>query len=240
LEARWAVFFDALKIKWEYEPEGYELPDGMWYLPDFWLARLGAWLEIKPGGHVALGDSEARRAQGLADTTKKQVFIFGQLEANAVPSGVPFFPGAPRVCWPEGWHAFFSESHPDPKTGGRMARTKGGGDFAYYCWDECHRQFGKLTAESDCMDFRERLKDLMRYYGAVRVWEALHAADHANIRGSGLIAWLEGALPDRNLVFKPGAIFILICPKEHSVFSRRIADAVTVARSARFEHGEEG
>lgn len=24
LEARWAVFFDALKIEWEYEPEGVE------------------------------------------------------------------------------------------------------------------------------------------------------------------------------------------------------------------------
>lgn len=24
LEARWAVFFDALGIKWEYEPEGFE------------------------------------------------------------------------------------------------------------------------------------------------------------------------------------------------------------------------
>lgn len=35
LEARWAVFFDALGIKWEYEPQGFELPNGMRYLPDF-------------------------------------------------------------------------------------------------------------------------------------------------------------------------------------------------------------
>lgn len=34
LEARWAVFFDALGLKWEYEAEGYELPSGR-YLPDF-------------------------------------------------------------------------------------------------------------------------------------------------------------------------------------------------------------
>jgi len=25
LEARWAVFFDAFPLKWEYEPEGYDL-----------------------------------------------------------------------------------------------------------------------------------------------------------------------------------------------------------------------
>lgn len=35
LEARWAVFFDALGVKYEYEPEGYKLPDGSCYLPDF-------------------------------------------------------------------------------------------------------------------------------------------------------------------------------------------------------------
>ncbi len=37
LEARWAVFFDACGVRWEYEPEGYELPDGRMYLPDFLL-----------------------------------------------------------------------------------------------------------------------------------------------------------------------------------------------------------
>lgn len=35
LEARWAVFFDALGVKYEYEPEGFELPSGKRYLPDF-------------------------------------------------------------------------------------------------------------------------------------------------------------------------------------------------------------
>lgn len=35
LEARWAVFFDALGIKWEYETDGYDLGEAGWYLPDF-------------------------------------------------------------------------------------------------------------------------------------------------------------------------------------------------------------
>ena len=35
LEARWAVFFDALGIQYEYEPEGFKLSDGTMYLPDF-------------------------------------------------------------------------------------------------------------------------------------------------------------------------------------------------------------
>lgn len=35
LEARWAVFFDAFGIKYEYEPEGFVFEDGTRYLPDF-------------------------------------------------------------------------------------------------------------------------------------------------------------------------------------------------------------
>jgi len=37
LEARWAVFFDQCGVSYEYEPEGYDLGDGIWYLPDFLL-----------------------------------------------------------------------------------------------------------------------------------------------------------------------------------------------------------
>lgn len=51
LEARWAVFFDALGTQWRYEVEGYELPSGR-YLPDFLLLdTLGDgfpwWFEVK-------------------------------------------------------------------------------------------------------------------------------------------------------------------------------------------------
>jgi hypothetical protein len=49
-EARWAVFFDALGLKWEYEVEGFELPSGR-YLPDFRLhpelPTRGVWFEVK-------------------------------------------------------------------------------------------------------------------------------------------------------------------------------------------------
>lgn len=48
LEARWAVFFDALGIKWEYEAEGFNLGDVGWYLPDFWLVDMKIWVEVKP------------------------------------------------------------------------------------------------------------------------------------------------------------------------------------------------
>ena len=40
LEARWAVYFDALDINYEYELEGYRLPNGGAYLPDFFFEKL--------------------------------------------------------------------------------------------------------------------------------------------------------------------------------------------------------
>lgn len=46
LEARWAVFFDLIGLKYEYEIEGYEM-DGIMYLPDFYIPSLSRWLEIK-------------------------------------------------------------------------------------------------------------------------------------------------------------------------------------------------
>jgi hypothetical protein len=45
-EARWAVFFDALRLEWEYEKEGYPLKFG-WYLPDFYLPLIGVFFEVK-------------------------------------------------------------------------------------------------------------------------------------------------------------------------------------------------
>ena len=36
-EARWAVFFDKLGLRWDYEEQGYVLPKSGCYLPDFKL-----------------------------------------------------------------------------------------------------------------------------------------------------------------------------------------------------------
>ncbi|MCW6003907.1 hypothetical protein K1W54_04825 [Micromonospora sp. CPCC 205371] len=49
-EARWAVFFDHLDLRWDYEPERYTLGTvGGTYLPDFYLPDIGLFAEIKPG-----------------------------------------------------------------------------------------------------------------------------------------------------------------------------------------------
>jgi hypothetical protein len=49
LEARWAVFFDAASIAWQYEAQGFETSHGR-YLPDFYLPILKRWVEVKREG----------------------------------------------------------------------------------------------------------------------------------------------------------------------------------------------
>jgi len=46
LEARWAVFFDALGVPYEYEPEGLCI-NGINYLPDFYLPDCKQFFEVK-------------------------------------------------------------------------------------------------------------------------------------------------------------------------------------------------
>jgi hypothetical protein len=52
LEARFAVYLDALNASWEYEKEGYSLPVNGNYLPDFLISSFPKcskqfWLEVK-------------------------------------------------------------------------------------------------------------------------------------------------------------------------------------------------
>jgi hypothetical protein len=56
LEARWAVFFDKAHIDYEYELEGFALPSGSAYLPDFYLPNFQVYVEIKPNNQIPLKD----------------------------------------------------------------------------------------------------------------------------------------------------------------------------------------
>jgi len=91
LEAIWGVFFDTLGIEYQYEPETFNLGDGIWYLPDFWLPKLDVWIEIK--GPIP-NEIEMEKARKLREVTNKTVFILfggpqlqvshGELEITSV------------------------------------------------------------------------------------------------------------------------------------------------------------
>lgn len=78
IEARWATFFDAIGLDWEYEPQGYNF-DGRNYLPDFWLPNAlsrsvatGLFFEVKGTKPT---DEEEAKARGLAFGSGKPVVI---------------------------------------------------------------------------------------------------------------------------------------------------------------------
>lgn len=69
LEARWAVFFDYMGIRYEYEPEGIVLSDGTYYLPDFYLPEFHCYFEVKRNGiqDTPEGREAIRRIRNGAD-----------------------------------------------------------------------------------------------------------------------------------------------------------------------------
>lgn len=65
LEARWAIVFDQLGIRWEYEPEAFQIDhyeSSFGYLPDFYIPELDCFVEVK--GHLT--DTEYVRLMQIA------------------------------------------------------------------------------------------------------------------------------------------------------------------------------
>lgn len=83
LEARWAVFFDALGIEWEYEKEGYNLGEAGYYLPDFWLPQVSMWGEVKPD--VFTSDERLKCVALVRGTTYPCLMLIG------VPQNKPYW-----------------------------------------------------------------------------------------------------------------------------------------------------
>jgi hypothetical protein len=125
LEARWAVFFDALGVKWEYEKEGFDLGEAGWYLPDFWLSETNCWVEMKGGSPT---EAEARRLRALVAygpqtsiVCRGLLFVGGPWHSN--PSALHYVRGesvggvweAPPVIWATYSDGFTWLTFPDEK-----------------------------------------------------------------------------------------------------------------------------
>lgn len=74
-EARWAVFFDAIGINYEYEPEGFMLNDGSLYLPDFYFPDQKMYGEVKPDGYNP--ESDIRHQKFVEEGDVRLVFFIG-------------------------------------------------------------------------------------------------------------------------------------------------------------------
>lgn len=72
LEARWFRFFESLSIDVQYEPEGWQFPDGTRYLPDFFLPQINAWAEVKP---VPFNPEELRKAKEVVKGSGQMMLL---------------------------------------------------------------------------------------------------------------------------------------------------------------------
>lgn len=117
LEARWALFFERLGFRWEYEPEGFETEDGERYLPDFrvWTRTSQYWVEVK-GDPDWLYDSREKLERmhdfggilpNFCCSGEKEDLSGGLLLLGNIPepiSGVYFFP---FLAHDEGVHLYW-------------------------------------------------------------------------------------------------------------------------------------
>ena len=112
LEARWAVFFDSAGIRYEYEPEGFELEDGTRYLPDFYLPDLDVYAEVKADTPDSEKDLE-RAKQFIVWGGKIKVLIILSTIPGECDGGMWHFP---CFYWRShhvstGWWFFYDGAH---------------------------------------------------------------------------------------------------------------------------------
>jgi hypothetical protein len=95
LEARWAVFFDALGLKWEYEPEGFQFDDGTRYLPDFRIRGVDTnpdpfefWFEVK-SDLALVGKQEMGKMRRFAGGGRVLILLCGVPELKSYPGVSP-------------------------------------------------------------------------------------------------------------------------------------------------------
>jgi len=80
LEARWAVFFDAMGIEYQYEPRLFNLGKLGYYLPDFYLPVTQNWVEVKPSD---LHETEYLKILAVSKQTKQDgLMLIGQPRAK--------------------------------------------------------------------------------------------------------------------------------------------------------------
>lgn len=156
LEARWAVFFDKAGIKYQYEPEGFEVEgyDGevYRYLPDFYLPEIGIYAEVKPSADMLLNDAdkiafmidwEGPLSDGLLILGQiPNVSLEGMPKMDGVLARVPMFP---LLSWGKGIKLDYATFAKDKVV--RMENTYG------YTWPDYWAEAPDLPADiKSCKD----------------------------------------------------------------------------------------
>ena len=80
------MFFDRCDVRYDYEPEGFELPSGR-YLPDFYF-RWGEFLEVKPAGLLPKRHFEFDQpwSYPIRDDLPREIILGGELYRASLQS----------------------------------------------------------------------------------------------------------------------------------------------------------
>ena len=116
LEARWAVFFDAMHIEYDYEPEGFVGFDDVKYLPDFYLPVENLYVEVKGSDEQLEGDWDKLACAIDYNSTpvSNGLLILGKIpNPKYEPLSTPVFS---YLWWSEGVVCDYAAFSRDPAT----------------------------------------------------------------------------------------------------------------------------
>lgn len=100
LEARWAVFFDAIGIRYVYEPEGFVGAYGMYYLPDFYLPDFDVYVEVKGSDEQLKNDSH--KLESAIDFLSTPISTAGLIILGPIPYKEGCIPYFDLLFWHKG------------------------------------------------------------------------------------------------------------------------------------------
>lgn len=235
LEARWAVFLDHLGIPWEYEREGYELPNGDRYLPDFWLPDEQVHIEIKGQKPNA---SETLKAAQLACISERPVYL---LSGGLKDYRVIGYYGLHLLTDPEqGWLEHMEREMPISLRPHLAIRES---LLTFMAYPGINLPENYATESENLLWL-----DVDPTSGQLAVWEGAEEADGEEyIDRFGRVRVLDGRRKDEFCLFlhkvgvrKPHGILDMREAWEPQEPSEAAREAIAAALSARFEFGESG
>lgn len=84
LEARWAYYFRELGVSYLYEHEGFELGEGLRYLPDFFFPQWNLFAEIKPDKYTFQEHNKCRRLANITGNTVIELIGYPNVNPSTV------------------------------------------------------------------------------------------------------------------------------------------------------------
>jgi len=204
------VFFDAVGLEWLYEPEGFDFGEGLRYLPDFYINGWDVWIEVKAGFP---SDEELLKFIALCENSPSIEGYPNHRKKHSLICGTP---GRPKV------QLNASEPYMSP------------GDSYFILSYSGHRVDDRPFVFLDCfayVDGGQRLD----------IWPIYFQADWLPIPHEVTPHSVDGNESDlRSLTLFHGPVSRRYVGKGIHYYTPKLARAYTAARSARFEHGENG